>query len=324
MKPRTIAVALIITVLIVAAANYMVGRAASNSVPRQIMRNINTAGPVIGVLGVGNSLMQSGFDAAVVQESFQKAGRNMAAVNAGMGSTSTIEHLALTRLALQHHAVRDVVYGFFDQQMSAEAPLKNSDLIGNYAMLYYLEPELTLKYARFDWLDMLEFQTYRCCALLRERSATWAKVEKMRRAMQEVGMRRQETNQFGRRADFSLLEFATPEEFARNCRILMRSGELLSPPVQELFKEVQNHGSRLTVVEMPMHPLHLKRFYDQAVWEEFRLQNRRAVERAGGAYIDASRWIPDPADFQDNLHLSASGAARFSSLLAEEILRRGD
>jgi len=60
------------------------------------------------------------------------------------------------------------------------------------------------------------------------------------------------------------------------------------------------------------------------LWGEFRLQIRRAVERAGGTYVNASRWIPNEADFQDHVHLARSGAAKFSRMLAEQILGRGD
>ncbi len=324
MRPQNAVIAIAVTVAILAGANWAVGRAASNSVPRQIMRRINTAGPVIDVLGVGSSLVAAGFDEAAVEQTFQKAGRTIVAINGGLGASGHIEHLDLARLALRRHTVHELVYGFADQQMSTEAPLKNSDLIGNRAILYYDEPQLTLRYARFSLLDRIGFETDRCCALLRERGAIWAKVEKMRRAMQEVGMPRQQTNQFGRRADFDLLEPSDSGAFARDCREVMRSGDFLALPVQELFKEAESHGARVTVVVMPMHPLHLKRFYDQAVWEEFGRQNRAAIERAGAGYIDASRWVPDEADFQDHLHLAASGAAKFSRLLAERILARGD
>ncbi len=324
MNRPSILIAVAFTALIVAAANFAVGRASSNSVPRQTMRNINAAGPVIGVLGVGNSLMAAAFDENAVQETLHQAGRSVIAVNAGLGATSTIEHLALTRLAWEHHTVREIAYGFFDQQMSTEEPLKNSDLVGNYAMLYYQEPQLTLRYGRFNWLDLVEFQTYRCCALLQERGTIWAKVEKMRRAMQDVGMPKQESNQFGRRADFNLLEATAPEQFAERCQNVIRSGDFISPALQELFKEAQSHGSRVTVVEMPMTPFHRKQFYDQPVWGEFRAQTRAAVERAGAAYIDAGSWIPDDSDFQDHLHLSRLGAERFSRKLAEHMLERGN
>jgi hypothetical protein len=324
MTSRDVFIAFAITVAAVAAANLAVGRAASNSVPRQTMRNINAAGPVINVLGIGNSLMAAGFDEAAVQQTFRKTGHIVVAINGGLGASGSIEHLDFTRLALHRHMVRDLVYGFSDQQMATEPPLKNSDLIGNRAMLYYDEPQLTLKYARFDGLEWLEFQTFRCCALFRERSAIWAKVEKVRRTMQEVGMPRQETNRFGRRADFDLLEAANTEQFVLRCREVMRSRDFLSPPLQELFKEARAHGSRVTVVEMPTHPLHLKRFYDQPIWEEFQRKNRAAIEEAGASYLDASRWVPDESDFQDHFHLSERGAAEFSRKLADELLRRGD
>jgi hypothetical protein len=324
MAPRTCFSALAVTIVMVCCANWAVGRASSNSMPRQIMRHVQEPGSAIDLLGMGNSLVATGFDESELQATFQKAGQAIVAINGGLGATGTIEHLAMTRLALQHRTVREIIYGFFDQQLSAEQPLKNSDIIGNRAMLYYDEPQLTLRYAHFDWLELLEFQTYRCCALLRERGTIWTKVEKMRRSMQEVGMPRQETNQFGRRNDFSLLEFSDPRQFARSCQEVMSSGDFLSPPIQELFKEAQSYGARVTVVLMPMHPLHLERFYDQPVWEQFARLNRTAVERAGATYIDASRWIPEEADFQDHLHLSESGGKRFSRLLAEQILARGD
>lgn len=322
MKSGATFVAILVTSAIVAGANWAVGRASTNSVPRQIMRSINAAGPLIDVLGAGNSLMAAGFDEAVINDVFQKAGRSAVTVNGALGSSTLIEQLALTRLALQRHTVRNLVYGFFDQQMATEPPLSNSDLIGNHAMLYYQEPQLTLRYARFSWLDRIEFQTYRCCALLQERGTIWAKVEKMRRAMEQVGMPSQENNRFGRRADFNLLESGTAEQFANRCREVLRSGDFLSPAIQELFREARAHGSRITVVEMPMHPLHVQRFYDQPAWDEFRIRNRAAVDREGGVYINASRWIPQESDFQDHLHLATSGAARFSRMLAEQILTR--
>jgi hypothetical protein len=216
-----------------------------------------------------------------------------------------------------------MVYGFGDQQLAGGAQVKNSDLIGNRAMLYYQEPAITLQYAGFDLLDLLEFQTYRCCALLRERSNIWAKVEKMRRAMEEVGMPHQETNQFGRRDDFKLLEAADSDDFDRRCTEVARSGDYVAPTLQELFREAEAAGTSILVVEMPMSPTHLARFYAKPVWKEFRFKTRLAVERAGGAYLDASTWIPAEDDFGDHLHLSQSGAVRFSRLLALELMKRG-
>jgi hypothetical protein len=308
------------TAAILVGVNLAVGRAARHSVPRQTIAAIDSVGSVIGVLGVGNSLMAAAFDAAAVEQTFQKAGRAIVAVNGALGASGPIEHLDLTRVALQHHMVQNLVYGFSEQQMSMEAPLKNSDLIGNEAMLYYDEPQLTLKYARFNWMEWVEFETYRCCALLRERSAIWIKVEKMRRAMQEVGMPHQDTNRFGRRADFELIEPTGAKQFTERCSTVIRSGDFIVPALQELFKEARSHGSRVTVVEMPAHPSHMKTFYDLPIWDEFRRLNRQAVERSGAAYLDASHWVPEESEYQDNLHLGASGAAQFSRMLAEHLI----
>ncbi len=320
MTRRTVLIASVLAILILVAANLLVSRAANNSVPRQRMRTIDAAGPVIDVLGIGNSLVATGFDVVTIERAFQAAGHPVIALNAALGATNPIEHLLLVRRALRHRVVKQIVYGFFDQQLSDDVPLKNSDLIGNHAMLYYTEPEFAVRYAQFSWMDLVAFQTYRCCALFRERGNIWAKVEKTRRAMASVGMPRQASNQFGRPEDFDLLEFVSPEEFSNRCREVMRAGTFLSPPIQELFQEANAQGVKITVVEMPMHPWHVKTFYDLPAWDEFRRANRQAVERAGAAYVDASHWVPEESKFQDHIHLGPSGAAQFSRMLAERLI----
>lgn len=284
------------------------------------MRDIDSAQPVIDVLAIGNSLVAAGFDVDAIEHALGNAGHPVVALNAGLGSTNSIEHLVLTRRALRDHTVKQLIYGFFDQQMSDDTPLKNSDLIGNHAMLYYEEPQLAVRYAHFDWIDLVAFQTYRCCALLRERGNIWTKVEKMRRAMGNVGMPARITNQFGHPEDFDLLEFVSQDEFIRRCQEVIRAGTFLSPPIRELFQEAEARGVRVTVVEMPMHPFHVKKFYDLPEWDEFRRFNRQAVEGLGAEYIDASHWIPDEAEFQDHIHLGNSGAAKFSKILAERLI----
>jgi hypothetical protein len=326
MSRRKILVAMTTTVAILVLADLLTVRSARNSVPRQTMRTIASAPTAIDVLGIGNSLVAAGFDPAAVMRTFQRSGRPCAAVtciavNGGLGATGVIEHLALTRLALRDHNVKTVVYGFFDQQMSGDVIGRNSDIIGNRSMLYYLEPQITLRYARFDILDRLSFQLYRSSALLRERGAIWAKVEKLRRVMGSIGMPPQASNQFGRKADFTALEAGDAQAFFLACQQVIQSGGFLSAPVQTLIQQAQDHGAKVIVVEMPMHPLHLKQFYDQPIWEQFRNGTRAAVERAGATYLNASTWIPDDQLFDDHLHLSSAGANQFSQLLATHLIR---
>ena len=324
MSRRAVFQALMVVVAIVVAADLTIQRMALRSVPRQLIRSIDSAPPTIDVLGIGNSLMAAGFDPPTVEETFLKSGRPCAAVNGGLGATGVIEHLALTRLALRRHHVKTLVYGFFDQQMAVDLAKSNSDLIGNRNMLYYQEPQLTAQYAHFDPLDRLTFQVYRRSALLRERGSIWGSVEKMRRAMASFGMPQEETNRFGRRADFTLLEASDPQSFSLACEGAMRSGELLSAPVQAMLRQARDHGAKVIVLEMPMHPSHLKDFYSQPIWEKFRASTKAAVEGAGGTYLNASAWISGADLFDDNLHLSKAGAREFSRLLAEDLMRQGN
>ncbi len=320
MPGRSLFVAIALTAILLFVANVLVGRAARNSVPRQTMRTIDAAPPVIDLLGMGSSTVAAGFDPVSIEGTFQLAGHPVVAVNGALGATGAIEHLLLVRRALQHHIVQQMVYGFADQAMADNTPLMNSDLIGNRALLYYQEPQIAVRYARFNWADLISFQTDRCCALLRERGTLWAKVEKIRRAMGAYGIPPQATNRFGRARDFDLLEASSPEAFVERCNHVMQTGQMLSPPVRELFREARASGVKVTVVEMPIHPSHVKAFYELPVWSEYRSATQRAIERIGDSYIDASHWIPEENEFQDHIHLNPSGAARFSHKLAEQLL----
>jgi hypothetical protein len=319
MSARSLFRAVLVAIAIVVVADLLTQRMASNSVPRQLMRAIVSAPAKIDVLGLGNSLIAAGFDPVTIEQVFQKKGRSCVAVNAGLGASGVIEHLALTRLILHDHTVQTMVYGFIDQQLATDLVKANSDLIGNHSMLYYLEPQLTLQYAPFDMVNRLSFQVYRSCALLRERSAIWTKVEKLRRRIASVGVPPQETNEFGRKADFSLLEATDSRAFVLACQRVLRSG-VLSGPVTALLAQAREHGVEVIVVEMPVHPLHRERFYNEPIWKTFRTETRRAVESTGASYLDASLWITDEHLFEDHLHLSKEGAKQFSEVLAERLI----
>jgi len=320
MSRKSVIAGIVVALAIVGAAELLTRRLASNSVPRQRIRVIVSAPKSIDVLGMGNSLMAAGFDPAAFEEKWAKAGRSCTAVNGALGATGPIEHLALTRLAYRGHSVAILVYGFFDQQLASNVAVKNSEIIGNHSMLYYLEPELTLRYAGFDLCDRLLFRAYSSLALLRERGAIWAKVERLRRTMASVGTPGEQTNQFGRAADFALLEANDSRAFRLSCERVIRSNQFLSAPVAALFRQALQQGSMVVVVEMPMHPEHIKRFYDQPIWADFRTKTRQYVERTGASYLNASTWIQDKSMFEDHLHLSAAGAHDFSQRLAEYLL----
>jgi hypothetical protein len=317
-KSVIVGIAIAITILVI--ADLLTARLASNSVPRQLIRIIVSAPRQIDVLGMGNSLMTAGFDPSVFEEKCETAGRPCTAVNGALAATGLIEHLALTRLAYRDHSVGILVYGFFDQQLTSAVADKNSEIVGTRSLLYYLEPDLTLRYARFDPLDRLFFRAYSSVALLRERGALWAKVEKLRRTMSSVGTPSQQTNEFGRAGDFARLEANDSRAFELSCENVIRSNQFLSAPVEALFRQAREHATKVLVVEMPMHPEHIKRFYNQPIWSDLRTQTRQRVERVGASYLNASTWVPDESMFVDHLHLSAAGGRKFSQRLAEFLL----
>jgi hypothetical protein len=316
MSWRSLLLTVAIAALLLAGTNRVVRRMSANSVPRQVMRTIEQAPPTIDILGIGNSVMKNGFDSGAVEDVYGKAGKQVIAVNGGLGASGVIEHLLLTRMALRGHTVKTLVYGFFDFQLMTDVPQKNSDLFGNRAMLYYVEPEVVLKYAHFDPVETIGYQTYRLSDLLIERAAIWAKVEKLRRKLSEIGMPSQATNQLGRVSDFDLLEPSSQDTFIRECNKAFQSTTVFSAPVEALLSQARQSGARVILIEMPMHPNHLAKYYSQPEWQKLRERIREAAESRGVGYLDASHWIQQAERFEDHLHLSEAGAKQFSQMMA--------
>jgi hypothetical protein len=140
--------------------------------------------------------------------------------------------------------------------------------------------------------------------------------------LNSFGMPAQDTNEFGRKADFGLLEATDAGSFQAACQAVIQSGKFLSDPIQALLQQARENTVRVVVVEMPMHPLHIERFYEHPIWEQFRAGTRAAVEGAGATYINASNWVPKKELFADRLHLSTEGAKLFSQILATQLTRQ--
>ena len=300
-----------------ASAEVAVGLSSRGAIPRQVLRRIASAPDTIDILAIGNSLVEAGFGAAEVTTRLAIGDRPIVAVNAGLGASGVIEQLILVRRALLTHHVRLIVYGTFDHQMAVDVVRTNADLIGNHAMLYYQDADVAATYLPFDWANQVLFAICRRSAILRERGTIWARVERLRRRLGEAGMPKAATNAFGRAADFSLLEASSESTFVSDTDAILRSGVLLSAPVQDLLSLAKGRGTHVLVVEMPMHPTHLTRYYTSQSWRRFRQRTLEAVEHFGADYIDASHWVPDSVLFADPLHLSAEGARDFSDRLAE-------
>ena len=302
------------TLLVVAAINGVLALVAHRTLPRRLMKRI-TESTSAEVVAVGNSLIVAGFD----EKSFDAAAGippSNAAANIGLGASSPVEQMLLYRYAIANGMrPRVLVYGFFDFQLTDPVTMTNADLIGNRAILYYLEPEFGRRFYRLPTHDAVVFEAMRFFPMFVYRGAVWSKVEQFRRFLGQQGFPRQQTNEFGRASDFSLLEAKSAAKFTEQCNSSLSSA--LTSPVEELFREAHAAGVSIVVVEMPMSPYHRKTFYSSEAWPAYAAHARALVSQYDATFIDASDWIPDRTSFYDNLHLNPAGKGEFSRRLGE-------
>ena len=300
--------------VILLALNVAVAYTTRDSVPRRQMARARHE-PDTTVLAIGNSLIGAGFDESAFDHAMRlPPGRG--SLNLALGGSSPVEQLLFLRYALRNQ-IRPgmIVYGFYDLQLSTPIHFATADLIGNRAVLYYLEPEYARKFYYLSLHDRVEFEIMRHFPIAVDRGAFWAKVERARRVIGQQGMPLERTNQFGRADDFSLLEWSNAEKFAQACE-RATSVDLVSP-VAEIVRQGAEAGAEIVFVEMPMPPAHVRSFYGTPAWEKYREHVRGIVEPQGVRYIDASQWIDDVSLFHDALHLENQGAVQFSQRLGE-------
>jgi|SRR5271166_432386 len=309
-RQLVLAAAVLLTCLLV--MNLAIVYLTRNSQPRRVMRHAQES-RYASVLALGNSLVAAGFDEAAF-ESGAGLSPPRGAASLGLGATTPVEQLLLFRYALAHGIrPRLVIYGFYDFQLTAPTRLTTGELIGNKAMLYYLEPFYARRFYSLSPHDAFEFRVMHPIPMFAERGAIWPKIELLRRALAQQGMPVTPSNQFGRASDFSLLESENPKEFDRQCEASLYLP--LARPVNELLLQAQDAGIRLVIVEMPMRQTHRRLFYDTAGWSQYVAHIRNLLTPHHAIYIDASHWIQDDSLFDDPLHLSPKGAAQFSQRL---------
>jgi hypothetical protein len=299
---------------VLACANAVVGSLTQHSVSRRILADAKSAGSSTQTIALGNSLVRSGFNSDEFAAAQQSAGVQNVVLNMAMGASTPAEHLLLLRAALRaDDRAQLLLYGFYDFQLTDPVSFTFSDMIGNHDLLYYDEPEFARRYYSMSRYDTAGFEIVRHFPLLAERGAVWAKVERLRRAISQQGMPSQATNQFGRVADFTLLEASSQDEFVKHCE--QASQEQLNPPVLEMIRETQERQLRVVFVLMPLPPRHVQTFYDTRGWEEYQRHLHELLAKQNVALVDASRWFPDAAQFGDALHLNEEGAREFSQRL---------
>jgi len=304
--------------VILAAGNLAVKRLTAHTVSRRVLdeaRNATSA----SVVAIGNSLVRAGFVPEVFAPAQPSFSNTPKAVNLALGASSPVEQLQILREAFRSNSnPRLLIYGFYDFQLTDPVVFSNADIIGNRDILYYQEPEFARGYFQMTRHDSAAFEVMRRFPMLYERSAVWAKVELLRRYLGQQGMPAESRNQFGRTADFTLLEAKSREEFEQHC--FRASQAELNAPVARMIGEAQAHsrGLRVVFILMPLPPRHVEMFYDTEAWAGYQRHIEQLLRARGVQYVDASRWIPEADKFGDALHLSDRGAEEFTRRLLAE------
>lgn len=306
--------ALLVCLAILGAGNFTVQCLTAHTISRRLLADTSEATHA-QIIALGNSLMRSGFVPEVFAPPALPNGKSPA-FNLAMGASTPIEQLLLLRAGLQSFASpRLLLYGFYDFQLTDPVSFSNADLIGNHDILYYQEPAFARRFYQMNQYESAAFEIDRRASLLAERGAVWAKVELLRRGLGQQGMPAQATSQFGRAADFTLLEAKNREEFEQHCSAASEAD--LNAPVAEIIRGAQQNGIKVVFIVMPLPPKHVQAFYDSVGWNTYQRHIRRLLRAQNVAYLDASRWIPDASKFGDALHLTPAGAQEFSHRLGE-------
>jgi hypothetical protein len=305
--------------LLLVALDREVARLSWNTIPRLTMARLGQSTGAQAV-ALGNSLIGVGFQ----EPSFDAGmglGKPAGSINLAMGGSSAIEQLLMLRYALnQGLRPRVVIFGFFDFTLTHPLEYSTRDLVGNRAMLYYMEPEYARLFYRLSPHDRAEFEIMRRFELFVDRGTVWERVEIFRRALGQQGMPQEKANTMGRSVDFAMLEYPSAAEFIAECGRASRNP--LIPAVREIALQAEAAGAKVYFVEMPMPPDHVQMFYDQPQWSAgYRVHLQQMLGGLGAAYIDASHWMPDEDSFQDPLHLTYAGAQEFSRRLGESLRR---
>jgi hypothetical protein len=304
--------AILACLAVLAAGNLMVQRLTAHTVYRRILADARASSSA-QIVALGNSLMRSSF----VPETFAPPASphdQSPAFNLAMGASTPVEQLLLLRAGLRSFSKpRLLLYGFYDFQLTDPVAFSNTDLIGNHDILYYEEPDFARRYFLMNRYESAAFAATRRLPMLAERGAVWGKVELLRRHLGQQGMPAEATNQFGRAADFTLLEAKNREEFEQHCAASAHAE--LNAPVSEIIREAQQQGMFVVFIVMPLPPKHVQSFYDTPVWTTYQKHIQEILAAQNVAYLDASRWLPDASKFGDALHLTPQGAGEFSRRL---------
>jgi hypothetical protein len=309
----------ILTVVLVG-YNAVIHVMAGQSDRRQLLSALEQMPRTTDCLFLGNSLVEAGCDATAFKTAWPDQNNAPSAFNLALGGTSPVEHCLILEKALRRPLrPKYLVYGFFDDQLSAPVRGGWTDLVGNRAFSYYFPKEAAAFYAPESWSAMWRLRIIGHVPMLAERSSVWGKVELLRRVIEEIGMPKQKINRFGRAKDFAALEPKDITSFNERCEEALQKG--FTAPVERIIDLAKRHGAKVVLVEMPLPSRHRETFYASPVWPRMRSHLQTLAAQREAIYISASDWVKDDNNFEDATHLTKEGAQLFSRQLAVALAR---
>ena len=288
-----------------------------DSVPKSIQRKMKSM-PRIDILFLGNSLMQSGLDPEKFTAGWINPEKAPLAFNAGLGWSSPVEHYVLAHQSIEHHPeISCLIYGFRDFQLTSPEGYSWKELEGNRSMAYLMEPSVSASlYAPGSAWEEWRFRLIGAVPALREHSQLWKYVELLRRDLQQIGMPKAKTNEFGRVADFQTVAETDLAQFQREGEMAIARSAPFVPAIEKLIKMAREKKIRVIFVEMPVTAEHRGRYYATSSWQRYQAYLKNKMSASGVTYVAADDWVPETADFSDGLHLNSRGADLFSRKMA--------
>jgi hypothetical protein len=216
-----------------------------------------------------------------------------------------------------------------DTLLARPEPYDPSTFVGNEAtLLSWSRPgDVVRLYPDFPANDPrafdqgFRFLVLRSNAFGQYLSLAWQKIQTFQ---DRVTGRTEAGNVFGALSDMEArgraMELAARQDLVR--ALERPEAERLDPWFSHLERRVQNAGSRLFVVELPMPASYREGITLSPNGRRYLAWLARRLERNGGALIDlASPKLFEPSDFADFVHVNEAGARRFSHDLGLELAK---
>jgi len=312
MKPRAFFIQASIALLLIVLYNVAITLLARQMPARKMIDAVRHLEP--GALFIhGNSTMDAAFNDAI----FAKA-TGEKPFRAALGATLPVDHLNLARLAFNSGKPRAMLYGFYGFQLYEDPTNSWRQFSGNRCLSLLIDPATAIRYSASNSIvDHLMIRLAAALPALRERDVIWFKVEKLRRALADVGLPSTAANKFGRVADFKQLVLFTPQDVHRLSQSIISSDRPFCGPLVEMFDLAKNAGVEVTVVAMPSHPTNLP-LEVRSDWNAYIAHVTKKLRQQGIRLIDATDWISEEKLFEDVLHVNEAGAVRFTEKLAQQ------